>query len=95
MSKSSKNFISFEQALKKYDFRQLRLLCLSYSWSLTLNYSDHERNKAVIYEVMLNDCFFHDAKTHLGVFQVSSNANAVTKFDEHGRTFNEHFSTSK
>ncbi|CAF3637472.1 unnamed protein product [Rotaria sp. Silwood1] len=93
MSKSSKNFITFEQALKKYDFRQLRLLCLSHSWSFTLNYSDHEMNKAVIYEVMLNDSFFHDVKTHLGVFQVSSNANAVTKFDEHGRTFNEHFST--
>ncbi|CAF3406384.1 unnamed protein product, partial [Rotaria sp. Silwood2] len=92
MLKSSKTFITFEQALEKYGFQQLRLLCLLHFWSSTLDNSDDEMKKALTYEVMLNK-FFRNVKKQLGIFEISSNSNADTEFDEHGRTLHEYFST--
>jgi len=94
MSESSTNSITFEEALEKYNVQQLRLLCLLHLWSSSVDYSDDEMDKAVAYEAMLND-FFRSVKTHSGAFKKSNNSKAETKLDEHDRTLNKHFSTSK
>jgi cysteinyl-tRNA synthetase len=54
MSKSLKNFVTIQEALKKYSSRQLRLAFLLHSWKDTLDYSDNTMNMAVQYEKFLN-----------------------------------------
>lgn len=54
MSKSLKNFITIQDALKKNSSRQLRLAFLLHSWKDTLDYSDNTMNMAVQYEKFLN-----------------------------------------
>jgi cysteinyl-tRNA synthetase len=94
MSKSLKNFVTIQQALEKYTFRQIRLLFLLHSWSSTLDYSDHGMEKALSYEKMLNE-FFLNIKTHLRSMKQLNHSDAYTKFDEHDLTLNERFSITK
>lgn len=54
MSKSLKNFITIQDALKKYSARQLRLAFLLHSWKDTLDYSDNTMHMAIQYEKFLN-----------------------------------------
>ncbi|XP_012532522.1 cysteine--tRNA ligase, cytoplasmic isoform X1 [Monomorium pharaonis] len=59
MSKSLKNFVTIQEALKKYSSRQLRLAFLLHSWKDTLDYSDNTMNMAVQYEKFLNEFFLN------------------------------------
>ena len=54
MSKSLKNFITIQEALKKNTARQLRFAFLLHSWKDTLDYSDNTMDMAVQYEKFLN-----------------------------------------
>lgn len=54
MSKSLKNFVTIQDALKKHSARQLRLAFLLHSWKDTLDYSDNTMDMAVQYERLLN-----------------------------------------
>ncbi|CAF1345220.1 unnamed protein product [Rotaria sordida] len=94
MSKSLKNFITIQQALEKYTSRQIRLLFLLYSWSTSLDYSDHEMNKALSYEKTLNE-FFINTEKNLGSFQELNHASADTKFEGCDLILNNDFSTAK
>ena len=94
MSKSLKNFVTIQQALEKYSFRQIRLLFLLHSWSSTLDYSDHGMEKALIYEKMLNE-FFLNIKTHLRSMKQMNHSDAYGKFAEHDIVLNERFSAIK
>ncbi|CAD7088885.1 unnamed protein product [Hermetia illucens] len=59
MSKSLKNFITIQQALKKHTATQLRLAFLLHSWKDTLDYSDNTMEMAVQYEKFLNEFFLN------------------------------------
>jgi len=54
MSKSLKNFITIEDALKKNTSRQLRLAFLLHSWKDTLDYSESTMESAMACEKLLN-----------------------------------------
>ncbi|KAG7204670.1 hypothetical protein KM043_005085 [Ampulex compressa] len=59
MSKSLKNFVTIQEALKKHSARQLRLAFLLHSWKDTLDYSDNTMSMAVQYEKFLNEFFLN------------------------------------
>ncbi|XP_044731400.1 cysteine--tRNA ligase, cytoplasmic [Chrysoperla carnea] len=59
MSKSLKNFVTIQEALKKHTNRQLRLAFLLHSWKDTLDYSDNIMDMAVQYERTLNEFFLN------------------------------------
>lgn len=54
MSKSLKNFITIEDALKNNTSRQLRFAFLLHSWKDTLDYSESTMKSAMAYEKVLN-----------------------------------------
>uniref|UniRef100_A0A1L8DFF5 Cysteine--tRNA ligase, cytoplasmic n=1 Tax=Nyssomyia neivai TaxID=330878 RepID=A0A1L8DFF5_9DIPT len=78
MSKSLKNFITIEQALKKHTMTQLRLAFLLHSWKETLDYSDNTMEMAMQYEKFLME-FFLNVKD-LTRTQIDSPASS--QFDE-------------
>jgi cysteinyl-tRNA synthetase len=57
MSKSLKNFITIEDALKSSSYTQLRLLFLLHSWKDTLDYSQNTLEKAKNFEKYLREFF--------------------------------------
>lgn len=59
MSKSLKNFITIQEALKKHSASQLRLAFLMHSWKDTLDYSENTMEMAVQYEKFLNEFFLN------------------------------------
>ncbi|XP_026811919.1 cysteine--tRNA ligase, cytoplasmic isoform X1 [Rhopalosiphum maidis] len=59
MSKSLKNFITIEDALKKNTSRQLRLAFLLHSWKDTLDYSESTMESAMACEKLLNEFFLN------------------------------------
>ncbi|XP_054998734.1 cysteine--tRNA ligase, cytoplasmic isoform X1 [Sorex araneus] len=59
MSKSLKNFITIQDALKKHSARQLRLAFLMHSWKDTLDYSDNTMDSALQYEKFMNEFFLN------------------------------------
>ncbi|XP_030387244.1 cysteine--tRNA ligase, cytoplasmic [Scaptodrosophila lebanonensis] len=59
MSKSLKNFVTIQQALKKHNATQLRLAFLLHSWKDTLDYSDNTMEMATQYEKFLNEFFLN------------------------------------
>ncbi|KAL4097192.1 hypothetical protein QTP88_022007 [Uroleucon formosanum] len=59
MSKSLKNFITIEDALKKNTPRQLRLAFLLHSWKDTLDYSESTMESAMACEKLLNEFFLN------------------------------------
>lgn len=54
MSKSLKNFVTIQEALKKHSATQLRLAFLLHSWKDTLDYSENTMEMATQYEKFLN-----------------------------------------
>lgn len=54
MSKSLKNFVTIEQALKQHTARQLRFAFLLHSWKDTLDYSPNTMEIALTYEKLFN-----------------------------------------
>lgn len=50
MSKSLKNFVTIKEALKKYNWRQIRFAFLLHSWNDTLDYSDNTMHDAIVYD---------------------------------------------
>lgn len=54
MSKSLKNFVSIQDALSKYNARQLRFAFLLHSWKDTLDYSSNTMEIAIQYEKLFN-----------------------------------------
>lgn len=59
MSKSLKNFITIEEALRKHTARQLRLAFLLHSWKDTLDYGEATMRMAVAYEKFVNEFFLN------------------------------------
>lgn len=57
MSKSLKNFITIEDALKNNTSRQLRLAFLLHSWKDTLDYSKSTMETTMAFEKILNVSF--------------------------------------
>ncbi|CAF2640279.1 unnamed protein product [Rotaria sp. Silwood2] len=77
-----------------YSSKQLRLLCVLHSWTSTRDYNDHELQKAINYEKMLDD-FFLRMQTHLGPLQKFNDSNVDTKLDEHDIILDKCFSVTK
>ncbi|XP_055694070.1 cysteine--tRNA ligase, cytoplasmic isoform X2 [Lutzomyia longipalpis] len=77
MSKSLKNFVTIEQALKKHTATQLRLAFLLHSWKDTLDYSDNTMEMAVQYEKFLME-FFLNVKD---LTRMPSDSPASAQFD--------------
>ncbi|XP_050546636.1 cysteine--tRNA ligase, cytoplasmic [Daktulosphaira vitifoliae] len=59
MSKSLKNFITIEDALKRHTSRQLRIAFLLHSWKDTLDYSENTMETAISCEKFLNEFFLN------------------------------------
>ncbi|PIK48564.1 putative cysteine--tRNA ligase, cytoplasmic isoform X3 [Apostichopus japonicus] len=59
MSKSLKNFITIQDALKKYTSRQIRFMFLLHSWKDTMDYSASTMECALQYEKMVNEFFLN------------------------------------
>ncbi|XP_054736500.1 cysteine--tRNA ligase, cytoplasmic [Anastrepha obliqua] len=59
MSKSLKNFVTIQEALKKNTPCQLRLAFLLHSWKDTLDYSNNTMEMACQYERFLNEFFLN------------------------------------
>ncbi|XP_071639378.1 cysteine--tRNA ligase, cytoplasmic-like [Temnothorax longispinosus] len=78
MSKSLKNFVTIQDALKKYSSRQLRLAFLLHSWKDTLDYSDNTMNMAVQYEKFLNE-FFLNVKCRIRSLGTNTTINRFSK----------------
>merc|ERR1719510_2865756 len=57
MSKSLKNFITIQEALKQNTARQLRLAFLLHAWKDTLDYSENTMGLAKSYEKTVNEFF--------------------------------------
>merc|ERR1711902_412329 len=57
MSKSLKNFITIQEALKQHTARQLRLAFLMHSWKDTLDYSENAMELSISYEKTVNEFF--------------------------------------
>ncbi|KAJ8024001.1 Cysteine--tRNA ligase, cytoplasmic [Holothuria leucospilota] len=59
MSKSLKNFITIQDALKTYSSRQIRFMFLLHSWKDTMDYSTSTMESALQYEKMVNEFFLN------------------------------------
>ncbi|XP_064542513.1 cysteine--tRNA ligase, cytoplasmic [Drosophila montana] len=59
MSKSLKNFVTIQEALRKHSATQLRLAFLLHSWKDTLDYSENTMEMATQYEKFLNEFFLN------------------------------------
>ncbi|XP_011700018.1 PREDICTED: cysteine--tRNA ligase, cytoplasmic [Wasmannia auropunctata] len=79
MSKSLKNFVTIQDALKKYSSRQLRFAFLLHSWKDTLDYSDNTMNMAIQYEKFLNE-FFLNVKCRIRSLGTSTTINSFIKW---------------
>ncbi|XP_003703304.2 cysteine--tRNA ligase, cytoplasmic [Megachile rotundata] len=94
MSKSLKNFITIQDALKKHSARQLRLAFLLHSWKDTLDYSDNTMNMAMQYEKFLNE-FFLNVKCKIRSLGSETNINTFSKWTNCEVELNEKFSFAK
>ncbi|KOC66183.1 Cysteine--tRNA ligase, cytoplasmic [Habropoda laboriosa] len=90
MSKSLKNFITIQDALKKHSARQLRLAFLLHSWKDTLDYSDNTMNMAIQYEKFLNE-FFLNVKCKIRSLDSETNINTFTKWTNSEVELNQNF----
>ncbi|KAF7407691.1 hypothetical protein HZH66_002228 [Vespula vulgaris] len=94
MSKSLKNFITIQDALKKHSARQLRLAFLLHSWKDTLDYSENTMNMAIQYEKFLNE-FFLNVKCRIRCLGNASNTNIFSKWTDAEIDLNSKFFASK
>ncbi|XP_020294610.1 cysteine--tRNA ligase, cytoplasmic [Pseudomyrmex gracilis] len=94
MSKSLKNFVTIQDALKKHSARQLRLAFLLHSWKDTLDYSDNTMNMAIQYEKFLNE-FFLNVKCIIRSLGTKTTINSFTKWSDSEIELNKKFHFSK
>ncbi|XP_011632687.1 cysteine--tRNA ligase, cytoplasmic [Pogonomyrmex barbatus] len=94
MSKSLKNFVTIQDALKKHSSRQLRLAFLLHSWKDTLDYSDSTMNMAVQYEKFLNE-FFLNVKCRIRSLGTNTTINNFTKWSNLEVELNKKFHLAK
>ncbi|XP_043255934.1 cysteine--tRNA ligase, cytoplasmic [Colletes gigas] len=94
MSKSLKNFITIQDALKKHSARQLRLAFLLHSWKDTLDYSDNTMHMAIQYEKFLNE-FFLNVKCKIRCLSTGTNINTFTKWRNSEMELNAKFCNAK
>ncbi|XP_078051220.1 cysteine--tRNA ligase, cytoplasmic [Augochlora pura] len=94
MSKSLKNFITIQEALKKNTARQLRFAFLLHSWKDTLDYSDNTMNMALQYEKFLNE-FFLTVKCKIRSLGSETNINTFNKWTNSEMELNTKFSNAK
>ncbi|KZC10167.1 PREDICTED: cysteine--tRNA ligase, cytoplasmic [Dufourea novaeangliae] len=94
MSKSLKNFVTIQDALKKHSARQLRLAFLLHSWKDTLDYSDNTMNMALQYEKFLNE-FFLNVKCKIRSLGSETNINTFSKWTNSEMELNAKFSNAK
>lgn len=94
MSKSLKNFITIQDALKKHSARQLRLAFLLHSWKDTLDYSDNTLNMAIQYEKFLNE-FFLNVKCEIRSLGSHTNINTFSKWTDSEVELNGKFCDAK
>ncbi|XP_015118826.1 cysteine--tRNA ligase, cytoplasmic [Diachasma alloeum] len=94
MSKSLKNFITIEEALKKHTSRQLRLAFLLHSWKDTLDYSDNTMDMAVQYEKFLNE-FFLNVKCKIRSLGTGTTLKTFSKWHEAELDLNKKLSAAK
>ncbi|CAL7945179.1 unnamed protein product [Xylocopa violacea] len=90
MSKSLKNFITIQDALKNHSARQLRLAFLLHSWKDTLDYSDNTMHMAIQYEKFLNE-FFLNVKCKIRSLGTETSINTFTKWTNSEMELNEKF----
>lgn len=94
MSKSLKNFITIQEALKKCTARQLRLAFLLHSWKDTLDYSDNTIDMAVQYEKFLNE-FFLNVKCQIRSLGNETTINTFNKWSDAELKLNKKFFEAK
>ncbi|CAL1683494.1 unnamed protein product [Lasius platythorax] len=94
MSKSLKNFVTIQDALKKHSARQLRLAFLLHSWKDTLDYSDNTMNMAVQYEKFLNE-FFLNVKCKIRSLGTKTTINSFIKWFDSEIELNKKFHLAK
>lgn len=94
MSKSLKNFITIQEALKKHTARQLRLAFLLHSWKDTLDYSDNTMHMAIQYEKFLNE-FFLNVKCKIRCLGTQTSINTFVKWSNSEVELNQKFCTAK
>lgn len=94
MSKSLKNFVTIQDALKKHTARQLRLAFLLHSWKDTLDYSDNTMEMAVQYEKFLNE-FFLNVKNKIRQMSNNTSLNTFSKWNKAELELYDKFSTAK
>lgn len=89
MSKSLKNFITIQDALKTSSYTQLRLLFLLHSWKDTLDYSPNTLDKAKNFEKYLRE-FFLTVKSILRTLPQDFSG-VFTKWDQAEMKLNDAF----
>lgn len=94
MSKSLKNFVTIQDALKKHSARQLRFAFLLHSWKDTLDYSENTMNMAVQYEKFLNE-FFLNVKCKIRSLGTETTINSFTKWSNSEMELNKKFHLAK
>ncbi|XP_043269194.1 cysteine--tRNA ligase, cytoplasmic [Venturia canescens] len=94
MSKSLKNFIAIQEALKKHTARQLRLAFLLHSWKDTLDYSDNTMDMAVQYEKFLNE-FFLNVKCRIRSLGSGTTLQTFSKWTKDEMNLNRKFNLIK
>uniref|UniRef100_A0A0M3JXA8 Cysteine--tRNA ligase, cytoplasmic n=1 Tax=Anisakis simplex TaxID=6269 RepID=A0A0M3JXA8_ANISI len=81
MSKSLKNFITINDALKQYTARQLRFLFLMHNWTDVLDYSASTMERALQFEKVTNE-FFLLVKDYLRRYYRPDNNEGYQKYGE-------------
>ncbi|XP_072748832.1 cysteine--tRNA ligase, cytoplasmic [Anoplolepis gracilipes] len=94
MSKSLKNFVTIQDALKKHSARQLRFAFLLHSWKDTLDYSDNTMNMAVQYEKFLNE-FFLNVKCKIRSLGTKTTIDSFSKWFKPEILLNRNFHLAK
>lgn len=77
MSKSLKNFITIQEALKTYNARQLRLAFASVPWNNQLDFKESLIHEVRSYETSMNN-FFSNVRAHYNDYKVSLLDNNIT-----------------
>ncbi|XP_034944373.1 cysteine--tRNA ligase, cytoplasmic [Chelonus insularis] len=94
MSKSLKNFITIQEALKRHTARQLRLAFLLHSWKDTLDYSDNTMDMAIQFEKFVNE-FFLNIKCRMHSLLNNTTPTSFTKWKNNETELNEKFSSAR
>lgn len=58
MSKSLKNFVTIEEALKKYTASQIRIMFLLHQWDSVLDFKESAMSEAKDFELRVNVILF-------------------------------------